>query len=72
MILNGVIHTMEGKTIDSGYIRVENGKIQQVGRMDQLPDGAELEKTGRTSMRPPRCVPPTSGCWTGSTPWTPM
>ena len=43
MILNGVIHTMEGKTIDSGYIRVENGKIQQVGRMDQLPDGAELE-----------------------------
>ena len=43
MILNGVIHTMEGKTIDNGYIRVENGKIQQVGRMDQLPDGAELE-----------------------------
>ena len=42
MILNGVIHTMEGKTIDSGYIRVENGKIQQVGHMDQLPDGVEL------------------------------
>ena len=42
MILNGVIHTMEGKTIDSGYIRVENGKIQQVGRMDQLPNGVEL------------------------------
>lgn len=43
IILNGVVHTMDGETIDSGYIRVENGKIQQVGHMANLPSGVEPE-----------------------------
>ena len=41
IILNGVVHTMDGETIDSGYIRVEDGIIQQVGHMANLPSGVE-------------------------------
>ena len=43
IVLNGVIHTMDGEVIDSGYIRVEQGKIRQVGHMSQMPAGVDLE-----------------------------
>ena len=52
IILNGVIHTMDGEVIDSGYIRVEQGKIRQVGHMSQLPAGVDLEKACNLQVVP--------------------
>ena len=43
IVLNGVIHTMDGEVIDSGYIRVEQGRIRQVGHMSRMPAGVDLE-----------------------------
>ena len=43
IVLNGVIHTMDGEIIDSGYIRIDRGKICQVGHMSQMPAGVDLE-----------------------------
>lgn len=45
IVFNGVIHTMDGETIDSGYVWVEQGKIHQVGHMTQLPQAVELGET---------------------------
>lgn len=35
LIINGKIFTMEGKTFDKGYVRVEAGRIAEVGPMDE-------------------------------------
>ena len=43
LIFNGVIHTMDGETIDSGFVQVKGTAIVQVGHMSQLPPGAELD-----------------------------
>lgn len=42
LILNGIIHTMDGGVIDSGYVRVEGTTIAEVGHMAQLPGEADL------------------------------
>ena len=44
LILNGIIHTMDGETIDSGFVQVKGTRIQEVGHMSQLPPGAELDQ----------------------------
>lgn len=44
LILNGIIHTMDGETIDSGFVQVKGTQIQAVGHMSQLPPGAELDQ----------------------------
>ena len=42
LIVNGVIHTMEGPVLDRGYVAMEGGKITAVGPMDQAPKGEEV------------------------------
>lgn len=44
LILNGIIHTMDGNVIEDGFVRVEGTTIVSVGRMAELPVGAD---TGR-------------------------
>ena len=44
LILNGIIHTMDGETIDSGFVQVKGTRIQEVGHMSKLPPGAELDQ----------------------------
>lgn len=44
LILNGVIHTMDGEAIDSGFVRIQGTRIAQVGHMSQLPPGAQQEE----------------------------
>ena len=36
LIKNGKVLTMTGKTIDNGFVNIENGKITAVGRMNEL------------------------------------
>ncbi len=44
LILNGIIHTMDGEAIDSGFVQVKGTRIEEVGHMSQLPAGAELDQ----------------------------
>ncbi len=37
LIVNGVIHTMDGAPIQHGFVRTDSGRIAQVGQMDSLP-----------------------------------
>ncbi len=41
LILNGIIHTMDGGVIDSGFVRVEGSAIAEVGHMSRLSAGTE-------------------------------
>ena len=36
LIINGIVHTMDGGTIQSGFVRVQGSRIVQVGPMDAL------------------------------------
>lgn len=54
-LLNGVIHTMDGEVIQSGYIHVEGGRIAQVGHMTQLP--GELDLSGAIDARGGHVIP---------------
>lgn len=38
LLINGVIHTMDGGTIPNGFVRIQGTCIAQVGPMDALPD----------------------------------
>lgn len=38
LILNGIIHTMDGSVIDHGFVRTEGTTIAEVGHMSQLAD----------------------------------
>jgi len=42
-IINGIVHTMAGPTIPNGYVAVSDGKIAQVGPMEECPDRWEGE-----------------------------
>lgn len=44
IVLNGVVHTMDGETIDSGFVQMEQGKIGQVGHMANLPSGVKPDQ----------------------------
>ena len=44
LILNGIIHTMDGGVIDSGYVRVKGTKLVEVGHMSRLAGGTEQEQ----------------------------
>lgn len=35
-IINGIVCTMEGATIENGFVEIENGKISALGGMEQL------------------------------------
>ena len=37
LIINGIIHTMDGPVIENGYVAVEGSKIAQVGPMSDCP-----------------------------------
>lgn len=39
LIVNGTVHTMDGLVIPRGFVAVQDGKIAQVGPMEQLPKG---------------------------------
>ena len=43
LIINGILHTMDGPIIENGFIHVEEGKIVAVGPMSALPDGVEQD-----------------------------
>jgi len=45
LILNGIIHTMDGSVIDDGFVRVEGTTIAAVGHMSELPDWVDMEQT---------------------------
>lgn len=64
LILNGIIHTMDGETIDSGFVQVKGTRIQEVGHMSKLPPGAELDQVidARGAMSSP-------ACWTSTVTW---
>ena len=42
LIVNGIIHTMETKTIPNGFVLIEGSRIAQVGPMSELPDDVDL------------------------------
>ncbi|HJH62852.1 MAG TPA: amidohydrolase [Firmicutes bacterium] len=44
LILNGIIHTMDGEAVDSGFVQLQGERIQAVGHMSQLPAGAEQDQ----------------------------
>lgn len=44
IVLNGVVHTMDGETIDSGFVQLKQGKIERVGHMASLPSGVEPDQ----------------------------
>lgn len=37
LIVNGIVHTMDGETIPNGYVAVRGNKIEQVGSMERCP-----------------------------------
>lgn len=41
LILNGIIHTMDGGVMENGYVRVEGTAIAEVGHMSRLPETTE-------------------------------
>lgn len=41
LLIHGKVHTMAGMTWENGYVRIRDGKIQEVGSMDDLSDGQE-------------------------------
>ena len=43
LIVNGIIHTMETKTIPNGFVLMEGSRITQVGPMFSLPEDVELD-----------------------------
>lgn len=46
LLIGGCIHTVENGTLDNGYLRIENGKIAEVGSMETFPyRGEEAEKS---------------------------
>ena len=69
LILNGVVHPMDGPVIPRGFVAFEGEKLTAVGPMEALPAGAcsgmpwALRRTTETS--PPTPVPPSSGPSTG-------
>lgn len=44
LILGGRVYTMEDTVYDSGYIKIENGKIQNLGPKDEAPEPEEGER----------------------------
>ena len=38
LIINGIVHTMDGQTIPRGFVAVSGGKIARVGAMEDCPD----------------------------------
>ncbi|MGI5929400.1 amidohydrolase [Pseudoflavonifractor sp.] len=50
LIINGVLHTMDGPVIECGFVHVEGDKITAVGPMSALPggiDGPVVDAAGR-------------------------
>ena len=43
LIINGIVHTMDGQTIPRGFVAVSGGKIARVGAMEDCPDHWEGE-----------------------------
>lgn len=43
LIINGVIHTMDGETIPSGFVYAKGSRIAQVGPMEALPGDIGLD-----------------------------
>lgn len=43
LILNGIVHTMEGEVISCGYVEVKDGKIAAVGPMTSAPEALGQE-----------------------------
>ena len=43
LIINGIVHTMDGLTIPNGYVAVSGDKIAKVGPMEECPDHWEGE-----------------------------
>jgi len=43
LIINGAVHTMDGRTIPHGYVAVSGGKIAAVGPMEECPAAWEGE-----------------------------
>ena len=37
LIINGIVHTMDGQTIPRGFVAVSGGKIARVGAMEDCP-----------------------------------
>ena len=45
LILNGIIHTMDGNVIENGFVRVAGTTIVSVGHMSDLPAGSDTDRT---------------------------
>ena len=43
LIINGIVHTMDGQTIPRGFVAVSGGKVARVGAMEDCPDHWEGE-----------------------------
>ena len=37
LIINGIVHTMDGQTIPRGFVAVSGGKIARVGAIEDCP-----------------------------------
>lgn len=55
LIINGVIHTMDGETISSGFVYAKGSRIVQAGPMEMLPE--DIEVTGAVDARGGHVLP---------------
>ena len=51
LIINGIVHTMDGQTIPRGFVAVSGGKIARVGAMEDCPAEWEAGRPGPCAAR---------------------
>ena len=44
LIVNGIVHTMDGPVIENGYVAISGSKIVQAGPMEEHPQKWEGER----------------------------